>query len=348
MMSKAYLDIALKFKLASHNSYASMMYLHMLMLDYQDSDATSFLEMGEEGTDDQQSKLALIASYQLLSGINVKTYQTVFHAGELQREFFMNRALQLRVQLSGGQLPPQILQLLYLQNYSTLLKTMKLSYCFQLISHFRTWLEDAIDVHGAIVEKVDNYALVAEEQEDDLIQDKMFAFHSYYMYAMLDFQVYWIDSYLEQMFMAMAGGAPQAAPEGASFLEEQSSTEFAPYMYMSNPHMYMKIVKFYKTMYQLYGAQAALSSVMADHQAYTMENDDDKSNDEQAEQMRTFAKHMFAGGFARNLLMTSQLDQWTATFELYSLYAPFMMGAGAGAPPAPPAPTPEPTPTPSP
>ncbi len=62
------------------------------------------------------------------------------------------------------------------------------------------WLEDEIDVGTVLADSNnDNGEAVLENQMDDLIKDKLYAFHSYNTYAQLDFQVFYIDMYLSAL-----------------------------------------------------------------------------------------------------------------------------------------------------
>jgi hypothetical protein len=275
----------------------------------------------------------LIASYNLLKAIVVKTYQIIFGAAQIQQEYYADRMMQLAIQSSGQQVPPQILQLVYLKLYTSTLKTLKFSYAIQTVNHFRTWLEDEIDVGTAVVSRVANFDLVAQEQEDDLIQDRLFAFQSYHMQTMLDLQLTYLDMYLQQAFQALVAPAAANATGAASFLEEEATaqpSEFFPAMAMyQNPAMMTVMFKFWRVMTEYSAARSGLASAYSEQQAYAKLHDSDPSNDGDAYKLKEYATTMF-GGFAQNLVMCSQLEYITAIYEMYALYAP-AMGPAAGA-----------------
>merc|ERR1711937_132422 len=187
-----------------------------------------------------------------------------------------------------------------------------------MCTHWSMWLEDALDVNGALADPTNKYsAIVAEDQADDLIRDKMWAFNTYLSHSMLDFQIFYIDLYLES---ALTGGAQQ---QPAAFLEEESTAEpnqFFPYMMAGgNPMAMMKIYKMYYLMFRMYSAQAAHTSVIAEHLAFEKENDDDASNDDEAENYRKFAQNMY-GAFGSHMMQASYIESFTAFMELYQMY----------------------------
>jgi hypothetical protein len=318
--------------------------------------ATSFLEVNnddkvfeengndfdddfEESLNSPNPKQRLIASYNLLKAIVVKTYQIIFGAAQIQQEYYADRMMQIGIQASGQQVPPQILQLVYLKLYTSTLKTLKFSYAIQTVHHFRTWLEDEIDVGTAVVGRVSNFEIVAQDQEDDLIQDRLFAFQAYHMQTMLDLQLTYLEMYLQQAFQAMiapAANATQAASGASSFLEEEATaqaqpSEFFPAMAMAqNPAMMTSMFRFWRVITEYSAARSGLSSAYSEQQSYAKLHDDDASNDEEAYKLKDFSRQMFVGGFAQNLLMSSQLGYIMAIYEMYALYAP-AMGPAAGA-----------------
>jgi hypothetical protein len=370
MVARKYLETVLKLQHAQYNQMAGSSFVQLLMLEYQekgrrsgkgddDFEMQSLEEanvlfgdskVDEWGNDDdnnrKQVRLDLLGSYYLYYGIKIKFLQTLFQATDIQREFWMDRVITLQVQSLGGQLPPQLLQLLYMKMYRTQLSTLKLSLTLQMISHFTMWLEDAIDVNGALADPHNQYAeIVAIDQADDLITDKLYAFSTYNSYALINFQIFYIDLFLESAAVqaasagaAAATGAAAAAGSsqsqaGSSFLEEQATAEpntFFPFFGAAaaggNPMMYMKYFKMMYLLLELNSARSALTSVQAENLAFQKETDNDPSNDADAEKYRTFAQQMF-GSFGSNMAQASQIEYITAIFELYSMYSFMFAGA---------------------
>jgi len=288
-------------------------------------------------SNEMQAKIDLFGSLQLFYSVKIKLYQTLTFAADLQQEFYFDRMTTYMISMFGQGAPAQLTQLFYMKTFSTQLKTLKLALTLQTISHFTTWLEDAIDVGTALVADVPNAFLVAEDQDDDLIRDKMFAFSTYNQLATVNFLIFYIDMYLEYTVVAAMGGG--AAPPAASFLEEeveaepsQSQSQFMPYMYYNYPQVYTKFYQLYHLIFTMSAAHSGLMSVMLESAAYEKEMDMDEFNDDEAEQQRTMAQHMF-GAYAQNLMMASQLEYFTSIYELFGM---FMGGGGMGqqAPPA--------------
>merc|ERR1712137_814375 len=276
-----------------------------------------------------QAKQELFGSLQLFTATKIKLYQTIAFASDLQQEFYFDRITTYMLGMFGQSAPPQLTQLFYMKTFSTQLKTLKLALTLQMISHFTTWLEDAIDVGTALVAEVPNAFLVAADQDDDLIRDKMFAFSVYNQLAMVNFYIFYIDMSLEYSVMsAMGGGAqPAANPAAASFLEVEEGAEptqtesqsgFMPYMYYTQPQMYMKIYEFYHLMFTMSAAHSGLMSVMLESSAYEKEMDEFEANDDEADQQRTMAQQMF-GQYAQSLMMASQLEYYTSIYELFGM-----------------------------
>jgi len=223
---------------------------------------------------------------------------------------------------------PQMLQFLYIKMYRTNLETMKLALTFQYLSHFVSWVEDELDVHsvlGSETSTEEDRMVVAADQGDDLIRDKLWAFSTYHSAASIELQAYYIDLYLTYAFNAAQPSLFQAPAAGnnaaaASFIEEEmteqstpTENQFFPFMgaQQQNPMMYMTYLKLYYLMIQYSGARAALTSVFAEKLAY-----EKKPN---TENYRKFAQNMFGGEFARNLAMGANIKYMTTIWEWYMI-----------------------------
>jgi len=352
-IARAYLGAVLKLQHAMYTSTAASNFIQENPIKA----ATSFLEVDENdfeehGDDLDQDfdedtttayspnpKQRLTATYNLFRAIIVKTYQIIFGAAQVQQEFYVDRMMQIGVQASGQQVPPQVLQLVYMKLYTSMLKTWKFSYALQTVSHFRTWLEDEIDVGTAVVSRSANFEVVVQDQEDDLIRDRLFAFQSYNMQTMLDLQLTYFEMYLQQAFQALIGPAANAtqAAGASSFLEEEATAQpsgsgagaqFWPMMMSQNPMMMTYMFKFWRVMLEFSAARSGLSAAYAEQQSYDKLHDSDPSNDVDALKLKEYSRSSF-GGFAQNLLMSSQLEYITAIYEMYAMYAP-AMGQAAG------------------
>jgi hypothetical protein len=305
--------------------------------DSEDSDKASLLELEshvrsfEEASiyldppsgdgSSMKGKAALIAAYHMYTGVKHWLHQTIFEGGAVQQEYWGDRALQMQVSALGSSLPPQILQFLYLKSFRTHMKTLKFSHQLQTISHFVMWLEDEIDVNKAFAEDSPYKSLVALDQSDDIIMDKIYAFQSFNTYALLDFQLFYIDAYLQ----SLTAGMSQSQGNAASFLEVEA--EAKPFIPLGTPaHMqqYFFIMSMYRVMYQMYAAHSGLASVMSEHVALTQSTDGNPNNDKQAEHHLMFARQSF-GNFGMFFMSMSHIDMYMGILELYSMY-----GAGAG------------------
>jgi len=299
--SRAYLSTMLKLQHAAHSSAA----------------ATSYLAMANEQSEKTPAENRLVASYNLLRATIIKSYQIIFGAAQVQQEFYVDRLMQLGVQSAGQQVPPQILQLVYLRSYTSMLKTMKFSYALQVVSHFRTWLEDEIDA-----------GTNGSSSDEELINDKLYAFNAYHMSTQIDLQLAYLEMYLNQAFQALTApvAAAAAAPANATaFLEEEETAQpsqfFSPAVFAAQNPAFALIYKFYRVMFEYSAAQYGLAAANAEHQTMT--------GDEQSYKSQESAGQYFQA-FAQNLLMSSQIEYNLATLELYNFYAPSLAGAGAG------------------
>merc|ERR1719446_1078134 len=174
----------------------------------------------------------------MFTAIKIRMYMTVYAAADLQKEFFQNRAVQLRLysdMATGVDVAP-LSQIVYLQMFKTYLSTSKISKSFEMVSTWSTWLEDELD---AVRDKMgDKSSGGAEDKE--LAQDKLFAFKAYSSYAYLDMCEYMITTYMEYYISSMmeqpmgafyTNPGPMVATEpltsgvsAASFLETESTT----------------------------------------------------------------------------------------------------------------------------
>jgi hypothetical protein len=262
----------------------------------------------------------LLAAYHLFYGIKLELLRTIYQAADLQESFWALRAFQLTA-TSAGNLLPQQTQLLYLLSYKTQLETLKLAYKLQTISHFTMWLEDEIDL----------------DEPANLIQDKEYAFNAYNTFAMLDYQILYLNMYLQSAVAippTAAADASASANANVAMLEVEEQAQptetkfFSPLTGGAGFLQYTQMLKMYQVLLQMYGAQAALASVNAEKVAFEKLNDSTSSNDKEGIDSQTSAHHLFSS-FGQNIAQAAQLEQLVAYFELWSLYAPAFAGAAA-------------------
>jgi len=281
-----------------------------------------------------KAKQSLLAAYHLFFAVKHWMHKTIFQAGEMQQEYWADRSMQTQAQAFGSALPPQMVQMLYLRSFRTHMETLKLSQQLQTISHFVMWLEDEIDVGKALsMDDPTFHDVVLDDQSDDIVQDKMFAFNSFNTYAMLDMQIFYIDMYLQYMLAATTQAAAGAAgPAGSSFLEVEEKP-FLPFMMGmgmggGNPQamqQFVFIMSLYRVMYQMYAAHAGMTSAMAESVANHHDDEDPKK----AYTFRTFARQSF-GSFGMFLMNMSHIDMYIGMIELSSFSGQGGMGGGMG------------------
>lgn len=312
--------------------------------------------MEDDSSNYNQDKLNLIADYYFFYAIKIWYAQTIYRIGDIQREFWMDRAMQLGVATVGQGLPPQVYQLLYLKVFRTYLETLKYSFALQMISHWVTWLEDGIDVYGAKVDQSNPYwESVVQDQSDDLIRDKMWAFSAYRQYAQLDFSVFYLDLYLEASLAPLLGGqgsfgqgsfgsfappaqtpaAEEVQPSATALLEEEAQVEaeptqtksFGPNAGVAAPYMLMKMFKWTHLLFQYMAAHSAYTAASTEQLAY---NKYDEGDYEASGNFRQFAQQMMAS-FGQNLYQASNIQKGLAMWELYIMVAPLFAGGSFGA-----------------
>jgi len=266
----------------------------------------------------------------MLQANQYRLYEILVTAPQVQQDYYTNRLIQLTFAQQGSQLPPQLTQALYLMSFNTQLKTLKLAYALQLVSHFRSWLEDEMDVLAAIATGSIDVDDIDPMQDEELLVDKQFAFGSYYSFAIVDFQTFMMDMYIQQLFSSMQ---QQSTASTASFLEEglfaaegssvEDKSTFIP-MLMANAmgingmSMYSFMLTYYQKTYQLSAAQAGQSHVMIENQI--QQGDDDSDIDE--EKLYAASDATF-NMWAYNVVQAAQMNYMLAFFNMYSVYAPF-------------------------
>lgn len=341
-ISKQFLLSYEKVMIAQHFSFAGSTYMNLLSQqqskasksagddDFEEQDADSFLqvEMQESGA---TAKSALLASYEMYTGVKRWLHVSIFTAGDIQGAYWTDRALQLQLQGLAGQFPPQMTQFLYMRAFRTQIQTLKFAYQLQTISHLTTWLEDEMDAGRKLAEGYSFDEVVNPDEEEELIREKLFAFQAYNTFAEMDLYTFYIDMYLNSLLASLQNQGSGAAAAGAaagsaSFLEteaeEGNSAQFVSPMLGSfggsNPQMLIWI-SFYRVMLQYQAAQAGLTSSMAESLAFKKENDDDPSNDDEAVTQRAFARQSFAS-YCMFLTQMSQLDMWLGMMGIFQLY----------------------------
>jgi len=338
-VASKYLDVILRFQYAQYETYAAMFFMQEAMAKHQIENPSQNLEEDvsleeEEGSQPDPAKFRLMATYFLLNSIHVKLYRIIVKAPEIQGEYYFNRVIQMSANAGGMPLPPQLYQALYLNNFNSHMKTLKLSYALQYVSHFRTWLEDEIDVNAVVAAKEPNYMMVAMEQQGDLVQDKVFAFQSYNSLAQIDYQTFLLDMFVQNMFQTVFAQAAQAnaaaggSPAASSFLEEGAEAEFLPFalgMGMGaagggGMQMYTIWIRYYQLIMQFSAAQAGQTSVTLEHFA---RNTDAK----EPEKLMQASTYSFTA-FASSLMQEAHMQYMLAIFDMYSLYG--SVGPAAG------------------
>eukprot|EP00300_Choanocystis_sp_HF-7_P008225 c15794_g1_i1.p1 GENE.c15794_g1_i1~~c15794_g1_i1.p1 ORF type:complete len:420 (+),score=92.95 c15794_g1_i1:46-1305(+) len=340
LMSKQYIDLVLRTQRAQYNSMAaSIIYKKYLKAHKSDNIEDSLFSGVPNGgafpgsgypafqDQDQDEQLSgakgdLLAAYYLLSAVNIHKFQIIVGAADLQEQFFLDRKLSLAIQLVGPGVPQQLVQFVYLKQLSTYLKTLKLSYALQVISHWRMWLEDEIDVNSNRVTNPGNTAVILEQKEP-LIRDRLFSFSSYQTYAQIDLQIFLLDTFLANSmssdsslgsFGSSFGAGASSKAAAASFLEEES--QFVPFMvYNQNPQLYSVLFKYYTAVYQVQAAQYGYAAAQKDFE--NLKEEDDKVATKNTEEAEKF----YGSGFASSFLQLNQLEYMNAIFEASSLFS---------------------------
>jgi len=192
------------------------------------------------------------------------------------------------------------------------------------VSHLRTWLEDELDVSGAVASEVANFQLIVEEQADDLLADKQHAFGSFFQFAQIDFQTFWLDFYVQQMFASLTAQQPSTASAATSLLEEESvsgeQAEFLSPLFalfalsgaggqgMTTWSFYYK---YYGLMLQFNAAQSGQTHYFLEHQIYNGE--DDKTD---YEKLQVSSNTAFTY-WASSLMQQAQVNYMLAIFGMY-------------------------------
>merc|ERR1712100_19386 len=91
------------------------------------------------------AKATLISHLDMYTAIKIRLYQTIFSAADLQKEFFLNRGMQLRLLSLGDALPAEYANFMYLMMFKTFLSTQKVSKSLEVVSTWSTWLEDDLE-----------------------------------------------------------------------------------------------------------------------------------------------------------------------------------------------------------
>lgn len=339
-MSMSYLDMTLRFQKAmswaqAGNSYFQLAITSMQVQpqgsfeeeaeDDQDAENSRGLEEEEEDDDDQylllletsnqmtvqqRTQLALLATYNLFSGVKTFYYQTLYQAHIVQQAYWTNRLRQLFVQSLGNAATAEQLQRLYLESYATQIETLKLAYQLQTIALFSTWLEDEIDVLAVLASPPFRGELT-DNQNEELIADKMFAFNAYGTYALLDMQSVYL-----QLYLSSGQGA-----NANSFLEVDSSEQakFVPGQQFDMAH-YFVMLRIYQAFIQLSGAQAGQGAAYSEKLAFDKSRDNDPTNDADIPGHHRFARQSW-GSFGQMIAYASQIELMTTSFQLYTFYS---------------------------
>jgi len=281
-------------------------------------DDVSFLEVPDLKT--KATRLDLISKLDLFTAIKVRMYQTVFTAADLQKEFFLNRGLQLRLLSLGGALPSEYANLMYLQMFKTFLSTQKVSKSFEVVSTWTTWLEDELDAARAKSGVANVNRMDITSSKDELAEDRIFAFTAYANLAYIEMSEFMMESYLEYTMGANYKPAADAVTPGeapASFLETETSTEakFVPTMLQFTGQTYyaQKLYRMYFLYYQYAAASSGLQSCYANSKKVKVGGPRAK-----------LSKALFFKGFLPNLVYASDIQLVTAMWQMYYVLQPMM------------------------
>merc|ERR1711988_1439051 len=288
--------------------------------DFED-DATSFLETELEMQ--SPAKATLISHLDMFTAIKIRLYQTIFNAADLQKEFFLNRGMQLRLLSLGDALPAEYANFMYLMMFKTFLSTQKVSKSLEVVSTWTTWLEDELDAGRAMAGAAYVNRMSITSSKNELIDDKFFAFTAYSQFAYLDMSEFMMEGYLEYVqgsAAAPAGAPPAAGAAAASFLEVETSTEakFVPTMlqFAGQSYYAQKLYRMYFLYYQYAAAQNGLQSVYASKAKGLKGVEGPKG--------LSLSKALYYNGFLPNLVYASDIMTVTAMWQMYYILAPMM------------------------
>jgi hypothetical protein len=283
-----------------------------------DDDAMSFLEIPHSDKKKQRLIAQAHLYLDLFTAIKVRTFQSVYAAADLQKEFFLNRGLQLKVGSLGDAIPKEYANLLYIQLFKTYLSTQKLSKSFQMVSTWSTWLEDELDkIRGDLGDHGSGGS-----NGEEIYTDRLFAFQAYSQLAYLELSEFMVDTYLEYQTGMVGAASAEGAPEGAaSFLETgaSSKTKFVPTMLAFSGQSYyaMKLYKMYYLYYQYAAAQAGLQAASIRFSSLS-----GKGVGASIPQGKAYAKSLYALGFGSNLMYASDVEMVTSMWAIYNIVAP--------------------------
>merc|ERR1711988_389665 len=334
-IARTYLDIVLKVQMAYYQKKSATTAIMLnrklfgtkapiapaaLLEDENDfeDDATSFLETELEMQ--SPAKATLISHLDMFTAIKIRLYQTIFNAADLQKEFFLNRGMQLRLLSLGDALPAEYANFMYLMMFKTFLSTQKVSKSLEVVSTWTTWLEDELDAGRAMAGAAYVNRMSITASKDELVDDKFFAFTAYSQFAYLDMSEFMMEGYLEYVqgsAAAPAGAPPAAGAAAASFLEVETSTEakFVPTMlqFAGQSYYAQKLYRMYFLYYQYAAAQNGLQSVYAS-----------KAKGLEGAKGPKLSKALYYNGFLPNLVYASDIMTVTAMWQMYYILAPMM------------------------
>jgi len=294
--------------------------------DGEGDDDVSFLEL-ESGA---RGNAALARIWlDLFTAIKVNLYQSVYAASDLQKEFFLNRGLQLKVASFGDAIPKEYVNLLYIQVFKTYLSTQKLSKKFEMVSTWTTWLEDELDLVRANAGDVGS----GGSSNAEIATDRLYAFKAFSNVAYLDLSEFMIASYLEYQQGVLAGAAVEAATGGAgSFLEVEANTnsksKFVPTMLQAAGQTYYatKLYKMYSLYYAYAAAEAGLQSASIKFSQVS-----GKGVTSKLPNAAKYSDSLFSLGFASNIMYACDVDMVTAMWSIYNIVAPMFSQQEANA-----------------
>jgi len=265
----------------------------------------------------------------MLTAIKVNLYQSVYAASDLQKEFFLNRGLQLKVASFGDAIPKEYVNLLYIQVFKTYLSTQKLSKRFEMVSTWTTWLEDELDLVRAKAGDVGS----GGSSDAEIVTDRLFAFQAFSNVAYLDLSEFMIASYLEYQQGVLAGAAVEGAMGGAgSFLEVEANTnsksKFVPTMLQAAGQTYYatKLYKMYSLYYAYAAAQGGLQSASIKFSLVS-----GKGAASKLPNAAKYSDSLMALGFASNVMYACDVDMVTAMWSIYNIVAPMFSQQEANA-----------------
>jgi len=305
-MGRAYLDMMLHMTHGTYGSTAGSLI---------GATTQTFIAAHRDKANEQKhrevgNRLRLQAMFTAWKENKVATTMTIIGSEDVQKDYYMDRLVQLQMQALGNQVPPQLYSLVYMKFYLTYLKTMKFSQKYQVLAHFNTLYEDEIDVMTVVVAKNPNHEMILQEESPSLTKNKLWLFSTFSQFVQTDVTVFYLQYYLDYMTMALSG----------------QNTGF--------PNMWQRMINLYTTMLTYMAAQNGLKgSILEKASAVSASKGELQRSDDEAVVSLTFFNQ-----FSHCYRTASTIEYFMAFYSIYAMYAPYLAAqqqAVAAAQPAP-------------